>query len=79
MTVQPQAPIVVDTVNQPLITPEIGMAEVVLSAAGIAGMIMVLALLGGLLIGACIIFLRKSRLPSETTISGRSRLRGNSF
>ncbi len=76
MAVQPQAPIVVDTVNQPLITPEIGMAEVVLSAAEIAGMIMVLALLGGLLIGACIIFLRKSRLPSGTITSSGSRLRG---
>jgi hypothetical protein len=75
MTVQPQAPILVDTVNQPLITPEIGMAEVVLSAAGMAGMIMMFALLGGLLIGACIIFLRKSQLPSGTTTSGGSRLR----
>ena len=76
MTVQPQAPIVVDTVNQPLITPEIGMAEVVLSAAGMAGIIMGLALLGGLLIGASIIFLRKARLSSEATTSERSRLRG---
>ena len=73
MTVQPQAPIVVDTVNQPLITPEIGMAEVVLSAAGI---IMALALLGGLLIGACIILLRKSRLSSEVMASERLRWRG---
>lgn len=76
MTVQPQAPIVVDTVNQPLITPEIGMAEVVLSAAGMAGIIMALALLGGLLIGACIILLRKSRLSSEVMASERLRWRG---
>tara|TARA_B100001123_G_scaffold426254_1_gene540138 strand:- start:1172 stop:1402 length:231 start_codon:yes stop_codon:yes gene_type:complete len=76
MVVQPQAPIVVDTVNQPLITPEIGMAEVVLSAAGMAGIIMALALLGGILIGACIIFLRKSRSASEGTTSEGWRLRG---
>ena len=76
MTVQPQAPIVVDTVNQPLITPEIGMAEVVLSAAGMAGIIMALALLGGLLIGVCIIFLRKSRSSSEAMTAKGSRLRG---
>ena len=71
-----QDPIVVDVVKQPPITPEISMADVVLNAVGLTGVIMILALLAGLLVGAGFIWFRRTRDASAPpTDPGHARLR----
>lgn len=71
-----QEPIVVDVVKQPPITPEISMADVVLGAVGLTGLIMILALLAGLLVGAGFIWFKRSRDASAApTDPGHARLR----
>lgn len=59
MTFLLQAPIVVDLAKQPPVSPEITYTEVILSAAGVAGMLMVFASLAGLAVGAAIIYVKK--------------------
>ena len=54
-----QNPIVVDLAQQPAVTPEITYPQVILSAIGAAGVIMLLAALAGLITGAVIIYLKK--------------------
>ena len=69
-------PIVVDVVKQPPITPEITMADVVVSAFGLTGVIMVLALLAGLLVGAAFIwFKRRQDAEAPPTDPGHAKLR----
>ena len=71
-----QDPIVVDVVKQPPITPEISMADVVLNAVGLTGVIMILAVLAGLLVGAGFIWYRRTRDASAPpTDPGHARLR----
>ena len=62
-----QNPIVVDLAPQPAVTPEITYPEVILSAIGVAGVIMVLAALAGLLTGAVIIYLKKRADATRTS------------
>ena len=59
-----QQPIVVDVAQQPAETTRITYSEVILSALGVAGGIMVTAALVGIAIGAFIVY-RKKR--TETT------------
>ena len=54
-----QNPIVIDLSQQPTVTPEITYPQVILGAIGVAGVIMVLAALAGLLTGAIIIYFKK--------------------
>jgi hypothetical protein len=69
-------PIVVDVVKQPPITPEITMADVVVSAVGLTGVIMILALLAGLTVGAVFIwFKRRQDAAAPPTDPGHARLR----
>ena len=75
MLQQPPAPIVVNVVEQPPITPEIGMGDVVLGAVGITGLIMGLALVAGLLVGVLIIWAKKRREGSDQGESDHARLR----
>jgi hypothetical protein len=70
-------PIIVDVVKQPPITPEIGMADVVLSAVGLTGAIMVAAAIAGLLVGGGFIwFRRRQDAAAGPTDPGHARLRG---
>ena len=75
MLLQPPAPIVVDVVQQPPITPEIGMGDVVLGAVGITGLIMGLALVAGLIVGVVIIWAKKRREESDPVGSDHARVR----
>lgn len=69
-------PIVVDVVKQPPITPEITMADVVVSAVGLTGVIMILALLAGLIVGAVFIwFKRRQDAVAPPTDPGHAKLR----
>ncbi len=71
-----QNPIVVDVVRQPPVTAEITMADVVIGAVGLMGVIMMLALLAGVLVGGIFIFLRRRRdAASPPTDPGRAGLR----
>jgi len=74
---QPPQPIVVDVIKQPPITPEIGMADVVLAAVGLTGVIMLAAALAGLIVGGIFIWRHKRRdLIAPPTDPGHARLRG---
>jgi uncharacterized membrane protein YqhA len=76
MFVLQQNPIVVDVVRQPPITPEITIGEVILGAVGLIGVTMIAALLTGLLVGAIVIFIKRSRDASAPpTDPGHARLR----
>ena len=69
-------PIVVDVVKQPPITPEITMADVVVSAVGLTGVIMILALIVGLTVGAVFIWRkRREDAAAPPTDPGHARLR----
>jgi hypothetical protein len=56
-----QNPIVVDVIKQPPITEEITMADVVVSAFGLTGLIMICALVAGLIAGGIFIWMRNVR------------------
>ena len=76
MLQQPPSPIVVDVIKQPPITPEIGMADVILGAAGLTGVIMLAAAVAGLLVGGGFIWLRRKRdTEAGPTDPGHVRLR----
>ena len=71
-----QQPIVIDVVEQPPITPEITYGDVIVGAIGIAGIIMILAALAGVLVGALIIyFKRRAEANGATHETGHARLR----
>jgi hypothetical protein len=71
-----QNPIVVDVVKQPPVSPEITMADVVVAAIGLTGVIMLLALLAGFLVGGTIIFVKRRRdAAAPPTDPGHARLR----
>ena len=74
---QPPDPIVVEVIKQPPITPEIGMADVVLAAVGLTGVIMLAATVAGLLVGAVFIWRHKRHdMVAPPTDPGHARLRG---
>jgi len=56
-----QGAIVVDVIKQPPITQEIGVADVVLGAVGLTGVIMLGALLAGLLVGLVVVAVKIRR------------------
>jgi hypothetical protein len=72
---QAQPPIVVDVIKQPPVSPEITMGDVILSAFGLTGVIMVSALLAGILVGAVIIAVKKRRERQAIATSAQSTLR----
>jgi len=74
---QPPQPILVDVIKQPPITPEIGMADVVLAAVGLTGAIMLAAALAGLIVGALFIWRHKRQdMFAPPTDPGHAKLRG---
>jgi hypothetical protein len=76
MLLQQAPPIVVDVVKQPPVAPEITMGDVVLSAVGLTGVIMILALLAGLLVGGALVwYKRRGDATAPPTDPGHARLR----
>ena len=61
-----QNPIVVEVAKQPPITPEITYPQVIVGAVGVAGLIMVLAALAGLVTGGIIIYFKKRAEAAAT-------------
>jgi hypothetical protein len=71
-----QAPIIVDVAKQPPLTEEITMADVIVGAIGLTGVIMLLALLVGLVVGALFIAIKRRRdAHAPMTDPGDSTLR----
>lgn len=67
-----QAPIVVDVIRQPEVTPAISYGGVLLSAVTMVGLILLAAVAVGMLVGGVFIFFRKrsdarSQTPPEPT------------
>jgi hypothetical protein len=76
MTFMQQNPIVVEVSKQPPVTPEITMGEVILSAVGLTGAIMLAAAAAGLIVGALVIWIKRRRdAKAPPTDSGHARLR----
>jgi hypothetical protein len=71
-----QPPIVVDVIKQPPVAEEITMADVIVGAFGLTGVIMLSALVAGVLVGAIFIWIKHAR-DANTSLndSGSSRLR----
>lgn len=70
-----QPPIVVDVVKQPPVAEEITMADVIVGAFGLTGVIMLSALLAGVIVGAIFIWIKRTRDKSSLNDSAGSRLR----
>ena len=71
-----QPPIVVDVVKQPPVAEEITMADVIVGAFGLTGVIMLSALLAGAIVGAIFIWIRRKQdAQAPPTDPGHSRLR----
>ena len=69
-------PIIIQTVRQPPITPEISMGDVVLGAIGLVGTVMIAALVAGLLIGIGVVMIKRSRdAVAGPTDPGHAKLR----
>jgi hypothetical protein len=69
-------PIVVDVVKQPPVTREIGMADVVLGAVGLTGVIMLLAAFVGLVVGGLfILYKRRKDSSAPPSDPGHARFR----
>jgi membrane protein CcdC involved in cytochrome C biogenesis len=56
-----QPPIVVDVVKQPPVAEEITMADVIVGAFGLTGVIMLSALVVGAIVGAIFIWIKRTR------------------
>ena len=69
-----QQPIVVDVAQQPAETARISYSEVILSAFGVAGGIMVLAALVGIAVGSFIVY-RKKREAATAPGAGTDHIR----
>ena len=71
-----QNPIVVQVLKQPPVTPEITVGEIIMSAVGFIGIMMIAALVAGLLVGAIVIFIKRRRdAVAPPTDPGHARLR----
>jgi hypothetical protein len=71
-----QKPIVVEVLKQPPVTPEITMGEVILSAVGLIGAIMLASIIAGLLVGAVIVYRkRQADAVAGPTDPGHAKLR----
>jgi hypothetical protein len=71
-----QNPIVVEVFRQPPPTPEITYGEVIFSAVGFTGVVMLLAVLTGAVLGGIIIFFkRRADATAPPTDPGHARLR----
>jgi hypothetical protein len=70
-----QSPIVVDVSRQPPVTPEITLTDVIVGAVGVAGAIMLLAALAGIIAGGIIIYVkRRAEATSPRSGTGHATL-----
>jgi hypothetical protein len=69
-----QQPIVVEVAKAPSETARISYAEVILGAAGAVGVIMLVALLIGLTVGAVIVY-RKKRHDATAPVTGSGHVK----
>ena len=60
-----QNPIIVETVRQPPITPEISYGSVLLSAVGVLGVLLVAGVVVGIVVGAMIVWRKRTREATE--------------
>ena len=58
---QPGNPIIVETIKQPPITPEISYGSVLLSAIGVVGVLLLAGIVVGLIVGVAIIWRKRRR------------------
>ena len=71
-----QGPIVVEVLKQPPIARPITVGDVVLGAVGLVGVIMLVAAITGLLVGAVVIYIKRRRdAVAPPTDPGHARLR----
>ena len=71
-----QNPIVVEVLKQPPIARPITVGDVVLGAVGLVGVIMLVAAVTGLLVGAVVIFIKRRRdAVAPPTDPGHAKLR----
>ena len=71
-----QNPIVVEVLKQPPVARPITVGDVVLGAAGMVGIIMAIAAVTGILIGAVVIFIKRRRdAVAPPTDPGHAKLR----
>ena len=76
LLLQQPGPIIIETVRQPPITPEITMGDVVLGAVGFVGTVMIAAAIAGLLIGLVVVMVKRSRdAAAGPTDPGHAKLR----
>ena len=69
-------PIIIQTVRQPPVSPEITMGDVVLGAVGFVGVVMIAAAIAGVLVGLVVVLRKRSRdRAAGPTDPGHSRLR----
>jgi hypothetical protein len=71
-----KAPIVVDVIKQPPVTPSISYGSVLLSAVVLVGVILLASMIVGVLVGATFIYLKERfNLWAPPTDPGHARLR----
>ena len=65
MLFQPQNPIVVETIRQPPVTPEISYGSVLLSAVGVIGVVLLAGIVVGIIVGGVIVWRKRQREANE--------------
>jgi hypothetical protein len=60
-----QSPIIVETVRQPPITPEISYGSVLLSAVGVIGVLLLAGVVVGIVVGGMIVWRKRKREATE--------------
>ena len=60
-----QNPIIVETVRQPPVTPEISYGSVLLSAVGVIGVVLLAGIIAGVIVGGMIVWRKRKREATE--------------
>jgi hypothetical protein len=60
-----QNPIIVETVRQPPVTPEISYGSVLFSAVGVIGVVLLAGIITGLIVGGMIVWRKRKREATE--------------
>jgi hypothetical protein len=62
---QPQNPIVIETIRQPPVTPEVSYGSVLASAVGVIGVVLLAGIVVGIIVGAVIVWRKRRREATE--------------
>ena len=65
MLFQSQNPIVVETIRQPPVTPEVSYGSVLLSAVGVIGVVLLAGIVVGIIVGGVIVWRKRKREATE--------------